>query len=47
MADDKDFVPGSMNIEAQEKAFESFINIVTRSTIVILVFLVFLAMING
>lgn len=42
-----DFKPGSMDTTDQEKTFEAFVSIVTKSTIAILVFLVLLAMING
>ncbi|RVT87240.1 aa3-type cytochrome c oxidase subunit IV [Rhodobacteraceae bacterium CCMM004] len=38
---------GSMNIEAQERTFEKFVSWVTRSTIVIIVLLILLALING
>lgn len=38
---------GSMDISVQEKTFASFMTWVTRSTIVILVALVLLALING
>ncbi|MEO0989443.1 MAG: aa3-type cytochrome c oxidase subunit IV [Pseudomonadota bacterium] len=38
---------GSMDIDVQEKAFGAFVSYVTRSVIVILVFLVLLALING
>jgi hypothetical protein len=44
MADHK---PGSMDISAQEKTFESFIYIATRTVFGIIVFLVFLALVNG
>lgn len=36
-----------MNIETQQKTFDGFVKTVARSTILILVFLVFLAMVNG
>lgn len=36
---------GEMDITTQEKTFDSFMNIVTKTTIGILVFLVFLALI--
>ena len=38
---------GSMDVSVQEKTFETFMKFVTRSTIVILVALVLLALING
>lgn len=38
---------GSMDITAQEKAFDGFIKLVTRSTIVILVAIALLALINA
>lgn len=38
---------GKMDIEVQEKTFEGFVKVVSWGTVVILVFLVFLAMING
>ena len=44
MADHKH---GEMNIEVQEKTFDSFITWVTRTTIGIIIFLVLLAMVNG
>ena len=44
MADHKH---GEMDITVQEKTFESFVNWVTRSTIGILIFLVFLAIVGG
>jgi hypothetical protein len=45
MADE--YKPGSMDIRTQERTFQSFITLVTRSVIAILVFLVLLAMWNG
>ena len=44
MADHK---PGHMDIEAQEKTFDGFIRFTVRTTIVILVALVLLAMWNA
>lgn len=38
---------GEMDISVQEKTFDGFMKYVTRSVVVILVFLVLLAMING
>ena len=38
---------GEMDIHVQEKTFEGFIRWLTRSTIVILLFLVFLAIVGG
>lgn len=38
---------GSMDTSAQEKAFDGFIKITTRSTIVIIVALILLAIVNG
>jgi hypothetical protein len=42
-----EFKPGSMDISAQEKTFESFMYIVTRSVFGIILFLLFLALVNG
>jgi len=44
MADHKH---GEMDIEVQEKTFNSFMSMVTKGSIVIIVALVLLAMING
>lgn len=44
MADHKH---GEMDITAQEKTFDSFIWFVSRGTIAIIVFLIFLALVNG
>jgi len=41
------FKHGSMEIDTQEKTFAGFIKAVTWSVILILVFLVLLAMVNG
>lgn len=38
---------GKMNIETQEKTFDSFVKTVAYSVVGILVFLVFLALVNG
>lgn len=38
---------GSMDISEHEKTFDNFMRICTRMTIGILVFLVFLAIVNG
>ena len=38
---------GSMNIEAQEKTFASFMSMVSKSVVIILVALVLLYLING
>lgn len=38
---------GSMDIEDQEKTFEGFVKIIARSTVVILVVLILLAIFNG
>jgi hypothetical protein len=38
---------GTMNTRVQEKTFAGFITFVTRSVIAILIFLIFLAMVNG
>jgi hypothetical protein len=40
-------VPGSMNISAQERMFESFMRLVTRAAIAIVVILLLLALLNG
>ncbi|QDY68575.1 aa3-type cytochrome c oxidase subunit IV [Qingshengfaniella alkalisoli] len=42
-----DYKHGEMNIEAQEKTYESFVKIVAYSAVAILVFLVFLYLVNG
>ncbi len=44
MADHKH---GEMDIKVQEKTFDGFIKMVTRSTIVIIVALIFLALIGA
>lgn len=44
MADHKH---GEMDIKVQEKTFDGFMKIVTWSCILIAVFLLFLAMVNG
>lgn len=38
---------GTMDIRAQEKAFAGFVSMVTKTTVVIIVALVLLALING
>ncbi|MBM1220363.1 aa3-type cytochrome c oxidase subunit IV [Ponticoccus sp. SC2-23] len=38
---------GKMDISVQEKTFESFISIVTKTSIGIIIFLVLLALINA
>lgn len=38
---------GSMDIEEQQKTFDVFIKITTYSTVAIIVFLIFLALVNG
>jgi len=38
---------GKMDTSVQEKTFENFVSIVTKSTIAIIVFLVLLALINA
>ena len=38
---------GTMNINAQEKTFDGFINFVTKSVIVILIAVVFLALVGA
>ena len=38
---------GEMNTDVQEKTFAGFVKAVSWSVVVILVFLVFLAMVNG
>lgn len=40
-------VSGSMDITVQEKTFAGFMSMVTRSTVVIIVLLVFLALVNA
>ncbi len=44
MADHKH---GEMNIDVQEKTFEGFVKTVAWSCVLICVFLVFLALVNG
>ena len=46
-ADPNHHVLGSMDISAQERAFEGFMRIATRAAIVIVVLLIFLALVNG
>jgi hypothetical protein len=38
---------GEMDISAQEKTFDGFVSFSVRTTVVILVALVFLALVNG
>lgn len=38
---------GTMDIEVQEKTFAGFVKFVTYTVIGILIFLIFLAMVNG
>lgn len=38
---------GDMDIKEQEKTFDGFMGLVTKSVIVIVLFLIFLAMVNG
>ncbi len=38
---------GKMDIEVQERTFQGFVKTVTWTAVLILVFLVFLAMVNG
>ncbi|SIO21656.1 aa3-type cytochrome c oxidase subunit IV [Vannielia litorea] len=38
---------GEMDISVQESTFNGFMSFVTKSVVVILVFLVFLALVNG
>ena len=38
---------GEMNIEVQEKTFAGFVRFVATSVVIILVFLIFLALVNG
>ncbi len=42
-----DFKPGSMDVTEHHKTFDGFVRLTVRTTIVILVALVLLAMING
>lgn len=44
MADHK---PGEMDITTQEKTFDGFMNVVTKSVVFIIVLLIFLALVNG
>lgn len=39
--------PGSMDIREQEKTYEGFITFTVRTTIVVIVALVFIALVNG
>ncbi len=38
---------GEMDIKVQEKTFNGFMSMVTKTTIGIIVFLIFLALVNG
>ncbi len=38
---------GSMDIKTQEKTFDGFMNVVTKTTIVCIVILVFMALVNS
>lgn len=38
---------GKMDVSVQEKTFENFVSIVTKTTIAIIVFLVLLALVNA
>lgn len=38
---------GSMDITVQEKTFNGFMTLVSRAAIAIIVFLIFLALVNG
>ncbi len=38
---------GDMNTEVQEKTFEGFVTFMTRSTIVIILLLLFIALVNA
>ncbi|MEO9865572.1 MAG: aa3-type cytochrome c oxidase subunit IV [Yoonia sp.] len=42
-----DYKHGEMDITVQEKTFDGFIKMVTRGTIAIIVFLIFLALVGG
>ena len=44
MADHKH---GEMDITVQEKTFDGFMKMVTRGAIAIIIFLIFLALVNG
>jgi len=46
-ADMADHKHGEMDIRAQEKTFDGFVRFSVRTTVVILVALVFLALVNG
>ncbi len=39
--------PGSMDITTQEKTFEGFMKFSVRTTIAIIVLLIFIALVNG
>ena len=40
-----EYKPGEMDITTQEKTFEGFMSMVTKGTIAIVVFLIFLALV--
>lgn len=42
-----EYKPGSMDIRAHEKTFEGFVRMVTYASIFIVIFLIFLALVNG
>lgn len=42
-----DYKHGEMNVSGQEKTFDGFLRLMTRSAIVIIVALIFIALING
>lgn len=42
-----DFKPGEMDITAQEQTFNGFVRFVTRMVVAIIVFLIFLALVNA
>ena len=41
------FEPGKMDIETQEKTFDGFVKAVTWGAVIVLLFLLFLAMVDG
>lgn len=44
---ENEHIPGTMDIRVQEKTFAGFVTAVTRTVIVIAIFLLLLAMWNG
>lgn len=42
-----EYKPGSMDMTAQEKTFQGFVKFMTRTVIVIIAVLIFLALANG